>query len=124
VRVGATEPAPGSSVTATVALPEAGALSVSAGVAELMPFDDAAALLGRADAALALALAKAPAGTRWSPPAAGRNRRPPYPETGVSFSARVGRKLDSVTTPISGSLSFWHTSRFSAPRCLRSDQSA
>jgi hypothetical protein len=122
VRVGATEPAPGSSVTATVALPEAGALSVSAGVAELMPSTMPLRKLGRADAALALA--KAPAGTRWSPPAAGRNRRPPYPETGVSFSARVGKKLDSVTTPISGSLSFWHTSRFSAPRCLRSDQSA
>jgi diguanylate cyclase (GGDEF)-like protein len=36
-------------------LPDAGALSVSGGVAELMTFDDAAALLGRADAALALA---------------------------------------------------------------------
>ena len=36
-------------------LHDAGALSVSAGVAELMTFDDAAALLGRADAALALA---------------------------------------------------------------------
>jgi diguanylate cyclase (GGDEF)-like protein len=36
-------------------LPDAGALSVSGGVAELMAFDDAAALLGRADAALALA---------------------------------------------------------------------
>ncbi len=37
------------------ALPDAGTLSVSGGVAELMTFDDAAALLGRADAALALA---------------------------------------------------------------------
>ena len=36
-------------------LHDAGALSVSGGVAELMTFDDAAALLGRADAALALA---------------------------------------------------------------------
>jgi diguanylate cyclase (GGDEF)-like protein len=36
-------------------LADAGALSVSGGVAELMTFDDAAALLGRADAALALA---------------------------------------------------------------------
>jgi diguanylate cyclase (GGDEF)-like protein len=36
-------------------LVDAGALSVSGGVSELMTFDDAAALLGRADAALALA---------------------------------------------------------------------
>ena len=36
-------------------IPEIGALSVSGGVAELLPMDDAAMLLGRADAALALA---------------------------------------------------------------------
>jgi diguanylate cyclase (GGDEF)-like protein len=34
---------------------DAGAISVSGGVSELLTFDDAAALLGRADAALALA---------------------------------------------------------------------
>ena len=36
-------------------IPDAGTISVSAGVSELLTFDDAAALLGRADAALALA---------------------------------------------------------------------
>lgn len=36
-------------------VPDAGVISISGGVAELLPFDDAAALLGRADAALALA---------------------------------------------------------------------
>jgi diguanylate cyclase (GGDEF)-like protein len=36
-------------------IPDVGAISVSGGVAELLPVDDAAALLGRADAALALA---------------------------------------------------------------------
>jgi diguanylate cyclase (GGDEF)-like protein len=36
-------------------IPDVGVISVSGGVAELLPLDDAAALLGRADAALALA---------------------------------------------------------------------
>jgi diguanylate cyclase (GGDEF)-like protein len=36
-------------------VPDVGSISVSGGVAELLPFDDAAALLGRADAALTLA---------------------------------------------------------------------
>lgn len=36
-------------------VPDVGSISVSGGVAELMPLDDAAALLGRADAALTLA---------------------------------------------------------------------
>ena len=36
-------------------IPDAGVVSVSGGVAELLPSDDAADVLGRADAALALA---------------------------------------------------------------------
>ena len=36
-------------------VPDVGSISMSGGVAELLPFDDAAALLGRADAALTLA---------------------------------------------------------------------
>jgi diguanylate cyclase (GGDEF)-like protein len=36
-------------------VPDVGSISVSGGVAELLPLDDAAALLGRADAALTLA---------------------------------------------------------------------